>query len=61
MGITLGIVGGSMGGHFTFCPADQVIVLNLYNLLVATAGAVILRIFHPGVGAGWSSAVRTGA
>ncbi len=48
--IVLGIVGAVAGGYlFSFFGAGQVTSLNLYSVLVATAGAVLVLVVYHGV------------
>jgi uncharacterized membrane protein YeaQ/YmgE (transglycosylase-associated protein family) len=50
MEVTLRLVGELTGGDwFTFFRVDQSTGLNLCKLLVATAGIILVSIFHPGI------------
>jgi Predicted membrane protein len=48
--IVLGIVGALAGGYlFNFFGAGQVTGFNLYSVLVATAGAILVLVVYHGI------------
>jgi uncharacterized membrane protein YeaQ/YmgE (transglycosylase-associated protein family) len=48
--IVLGIIGAVLGGYlFSFFGAGHVTGLNLYSVLVATAGAILVLVVYHGI------------
>jgi uncharacterized membrane protein YeaQ/YmgE (transglycosylase-associated protein family) len=48
--LVLGIVGAVAGGYlFSFFGADRVTGLNLYSVLVATLGAILVLVVYHGI------------